>query len=151
MTNDRTLQGSLRILLGLILSIAVFAFACAGSNQGDLRQQLIGTEWLLNDLAGTAVADDVRTTLKFGEEDRLTGHGGCNGYFGQIQWGESGIKIGPLGATRMACEGAPMEQEDLYFQVLEKASEISRDGDDLVITCTGYDAPLRFSQVSVSE
>jgi heat shock protein HslJ len=46
---------------------------------------LVGSEWLLEDLAGSAVLDSVRATLSFPEADKVAGNGSCNRFFGPAE------------------------------------------------------------------
>ncbi|WEK50720.1 MAG: YbaY family lipoprotein [Candidatus Kaistia colombiensis] len=79
---------------------------------------LKNTEWLAEDIGGGSVLDIVQSTLVIGEGGRISGSGGCNRYFGTaiVQGGK--IKIGPLGATQMACVPAQMEQERKFLDAL---------------------------------
>jgi heat shock protein HslJ len=72
---------------------------------------LTGTEWLLEDLGGAGVMDNIQTTLTFPEAGKIAGNGSCNRFFGPAEISGSAIKLGPLGSTRMACPEAVMNQE----------------------------------------
>jgi heat shock protein HslJ len=109
--------------------------------------ELVGTSWLLESLAGGAVLADVRTTVTFEPEGRIGGQGGCNSYFASVQLDGERISVGPIGATRMACPPAIMEQEMRYFALLGEARRLERDGATLVIHCDGSGEPLRFTRV----
>ena len=60
--------------------------ACShtGSSSVDVNT-LSGTEWVLEDLSGRAVADRVQSTILFQSNDRIVGWGGCNRYFSGIR------------------------------------------------------------------
>lgn len=114
-----------------------------------MDQQLVNTEWLLEDLGGTGVIDRIQTTLRFDSSNRLVGSGGCNQYFAEYQTsGESGIKIGAIGATRKACPPAVMDQEMRFFQALERSQRIRMEGSFLFIDSVGSDQPLRFTRLT---
>lgn len=123
-----------------------------------LREELANTEWLLEDLGGSGVVDRVRTTLRFDGLTRITGEGGCNRYFAQLQNAiESEIstadlpfKVGAIGSTRKACPPAVMNQETRYFRALERSQRMSLDGSFLLIYSEGSKQPLKFTQVPVT-
>ena len=120
-----------------------------------LSDRLINTEWLLEDLAGAGVIDNLQTTLRFDETSRISGYGGCNRYRATAQLVadagqeiEMGFTVGAVASTRMMCPPAAMNQEARYFQALEKSQRIRLEGSFLLVYSEGSDAPLRFTQLS---
>lgn len=111
---------------------------------------LVGSEGLLEDLAGTGGMDNVRVTLSFPEAGRVAGSGSCNRFFGPAEVSGSAIKLGPLGSTRMACPEAVMNQETKYLNALQAAEHYEWKDPYLLIYCKGFDKPLRFTRVPVS-
>jgi len=83
-----------------------------------LAAPLKGTEWLAEDIGGSSVLDIVQSTLVIEGGGRISGSGGCNRYFGTATVEGGKIKIGPLGATQMACVPAQMEQERKFLDAL---------------------------------
>lgn len=74
-----------------------------------------------------------KITARFGEDGRMTGHAGCNGYFTSYRVTGQTIAIGSPGSTRKACpapEGV-MEQETLYLQALSSATQYGISGNRL--------------------
>lgn len=113
-----------------------------------LSEQLKGTKWLLQDLNGRGVMDNLQTTLEFDESNRLGGNGGCNRYFTGYELTESQLSISVIGSTQMMCPEAVMNQEQEYFKALEKARTIRLEGPYLFIDSDGYEQPLRFTRHS---
>jgi|SRR5579862_1187390 len=109
--------------------------------------KLTGTEWLLEDLSGAAVIDNVQATLAFPEAGKTTGNGSCNRFFGPAEISGSAIKLGPLGSTRMACTTAVMNQETKYIDALQAAERFEWKGANLLIYCKGFEKPLRFTRM----
>jgi heat shock protein HslJ len=108
---------------------------------------LVGTEWLLEDLAGRGVLDRVPASLGFPEAGRVAGLLSCNRFNGSVQLGDDGsVRIGPLVATRMGCPPAVMEQEERYARALEAARRLRFDGPFLLLDAEGHDRPLRFTR-----
>ncbi len=105
---------------------------------------LAGTAWRLEDLGGAGVVDRIEATLEFAADGRVSGKGSCNRFFGSSTITGQMITFGALGATRMACTPAVMDQETKYFKALEQAQRFEVQGSTLLITYSGSDKPLRF-------
>jgi heat shock protein HslJ len=87
---------------------------------------LEGTNWLLESYAGadgqaTAALADVQVTALFAD-GRVGGSGGCNNYGGPYTVDGSGLTVGPLASTMMACMGPVMDQETAYLSALQSAA-----------------------------
>lgn len=142
--------------LCLSLTTAIFLFLPSnlfanGYSLAQVPEQMEG-EWLLEDLGGTGVIDNLQTTLQFGSENRLEGFGGCNRYFASYQLEQNQLKVGAIGATRKACLPAIMNQETRYLQALAKAYHIHLDRNQglLLIDCQGLDKPLKFTRLTTT-
>jgi heat shock protein HslJ len=108
---------------------------------------LIGSEWLLEDLAGRGVIDNARATLAFPAAGKVSGHGSCNRFFGPAKIDGDAIQLGPLGATRMACPEAVMTQETKYLDALQKARRFEWKDPYLLLDAKGIEKPLRFTRL----
>jgi heat shock protein HslJ len=109
--------------------------------------KLTGTEWLLEDLGGAGVIDNIQATLTFPEAGKTAGKGSCNRFFGPAEITGSAIKLGPLGTTRMACPEAVMNQEKKYLDALQAAERFEWKAPYLLIYCKGFEKPLRFTRM----
>lgn len=112
---------------------------------------LTGTEWLLEDLGGAGVIDNIQATLSFPEAGKTAGNGSCNRFFGPAEITGSAIKLGPLGSTRMACPEAVMNQEKKYIDALQGAERFEWKAPYLLIYCKGLEKPLRFTKMQVAK
>ena len=112
---------------------------------------LTGTEWLLEDLGGAGVIDNIQATLTFPEAGKTAGNGSCNRYFGPAEISGSAIKLGPLGSTRMFCPEAVMNQEKKYLDALQAAERFEWKEPYLLIYCKGFEKPLRFTKMQASK
>jgi heat shock protein HslJ len=84
---------------------------------------LAGPTWRLVSLEGRAVLAGTRVTAVFGDDSRVSGSAGCNGYFGRAAVTDGQLAVGLLGATRMYCNAdGLMAQEGAYLSALEKAT-----------------------------
>jgi putative lipoprotein len=115
----------------------------AASGSGDLA----GSSWVLTDLQGTAIVADTRPTLDFSAPGRVTGSGSCNRYFATVEMSGSSIRVGAVGATRMACGTAVSLQEVKFFEALESANRFTLEGGMLFIY-GGAPRPLRFERAA---
>jgi len=99
---------------------------------------LVGPEWVLTRLSSMEEAPaEPEVTLVF-EGQRVSGSGGCNRYFAQVQGGAPGdMTIGPIGSTRRACPEPDMDLEQRYFKLLRGAVKYSFLAGRLVLTVRG--------------
>ena len=139
--------------LGLAMIIIGFAVgaACSHTTESPMNiNELIGTEWGLEEIDGSGVVDNVQSTLRFDRNDRITGWGGCNRYFSGFRSNGNDIKLGPIGSTRRICPTVVMDQENRFFQALEKARTIQIEDAYLLVECEEIEKPLKFIQLKGS-
>lgn len=144
----------MKSLLSLVTLVALILCACNSTEKQPVKAatpaapfSLLGSEWMLADLAGTPVIANSKTSLTFLEVGRATGNGSCNRFTGTVTISGDTLKFGPLASTRMACmDGGVSAQEDVYLKALEAANRYEYRDQDLLIYATGYDKPLRFTR-----
>ena len=91
------------------------------------QQVLAGTDWKLVSM-GRVGADDTSVTgnpitLKFGNDGRISGSGGCNSFGGTFSVEGDSIKFGQIFSTRRACiDEKGNKQESAYLAALQSAS-----------------------------
>jgi len=117
-----------------------------GGGGGGGSGGLAGSSWVLEDLAGAGVVDRVQATLDFTEPGRVVGNASCNRFFGSVEIAGATIRIGSLGATKMACAEAINNQEMKYMKALENAERFTLEGTTLQVFVKGADKPLRFTR-----
>jgi heat shock protein HslJ len=132
----------------LVVSSLKESTGAASATAPSASFNLSGSEWLLEDLAGTGVIDNVQATLTFPETGKVAGNGSCNRFFGTAEVHEDTIKLGPLASSRMACPQAVMNQETKYLQALQAAERFEWRDPYLLIYCKGFDKPLRFARMT---
>jgi len=103
---------------------------------------LEGSEWTLLELGwGQSPPEDVEISLAF-ERDRVSGNGGCNGYFaGVTAAGPGQLGFNGMGATRMACPEPTMDLERRYLNALAEASGYTFLAGRLVLSCDTEEGP----------
>ncbi|MFW5748975.1 MAG: META domain-containing protein, partial [Chloroflexota bacterium] len=84
---------------------------------------LAGSSWTLVMIDGAAPLADTSLTLTFGQDNRLSGSGGCNSFGAAYSVNGQNINIAMPISTLMACSPeAVMEQEQAYLAALEAAT-----------------------------
>ena len=104
----------------LALLLATAAAACATYPGDHATADLMGGEWLVEDIAGRGVIDDARTTVSFSSDGRLSGDTACNRYFADYEVSGSSLQIGNAGTTRRACAPAVMDQEQRFLELFNE-------------------------------
>jgi heat shock protein HslJ len=135
-----------------LLSALAFAFGAMGSTASAQTQEaplldLLGTEWLLEDLGGSGVIDNAQATLSFPERGKVAGNGSCNQFFGSVEITGDLVSFGTIGATRMQCADAVSDQELRYLTALQAADRMSVDGLYLLVHSKSLEKPLRFTRL----
>jgi len=109
----------LAFTIGMALALIVSA--------ADPVAELAGSEWRPTTIGAIEPPGDTAISLRFGEDGQLSGHGGCNRFFGAYKTTAAGIEIWPLGATRMACPEPVMDLEQRFLNALQAATGFKRD------------------------
>ena len=65
------------------------------------------------------------------EDDRVSGDGSCNSFFGPFEASGTSIRLGEMATTLMACLDAVMDQEQAFLEALESADSYSIAGSTL--------------------
>jgi putative lipoprotein len=139
--------------LALVATLVVLA-GCTGSAENTMAEttpaDLIGTSWRAEDIGGRGVIDNAQTTITFDAEGRVAGSGGCNRYFGPVTIEGSAISFGDIGATRMACVPALMDQEQKFFDALAATQSYRFDDPGNKLVFLGEDGTMlvRFSPLA---
>jgi heat shock protein HslJ len=124
---------SLAISIVLLLAIGCKTVNNAGLENLNEVNKISGS-WIVTSIKGIDVNEEFKERkpqLNIDiAENKVAGYGGCNNYFGKISVEGDSIKIGPLGATMMACP--TMQAEYKYMKFLENADSYSVD--DLRLT-----------------
>ena len=115
--------------------------------------QKLGGEWKLIEAKqngkNVSFGSEIRTNLIFGEENRISGNGGCNRYSSAYKLtGKNRIKFEPIISTRMAClEGDFMNQEATFFEDMKKVEKYQIKGNFLILSDAPKQNVLRFTRV----
>ena len=139
--------------LAAVATLVVLA-GCTGSAENTMAEttsaDLIGSTWLVEDIGGRGVIDNAQTTIAFDAEGGVAGSGGCNRYFGPVIIEGSAISFGDLGATRMACVPALMDQEQKFLDAIAATRSYRPDDSGKKLVFLGEDGAMliRFSPLT---
>jgi heat shock protein HslJ len=94
---------------------------------------LQGSEWKPLRMGSMAVPEASSAFVQFRSKGRLEGHSGCNRMFAEYEADDGHIFVGPVAATRMACEESLMATEAALAAALEDARTYRRMRTSLVL------------------
>jgi len=126
-------------LIVVFIGFAALCIASCASIAAQPEDPLDGTDWQLYAYRKSKPLPGRQITATF-KDRQVTGSAGCNSYFASYELNGAEIKIGPAGATLMACsepEGI-MEQEQEFLGYLNNADRFElEDGRLLIISADG--------------
>ncbi|WP_396625219.1 META domain-containing protein [Luteitalea sp.] len=130
--------------LSSILALMCLSAALAVAQPSTLD----GSSWTLTTLAGHPSLHGT-PTLRF-EGGRVSGNDSCNTYRGTYTGEGTTFRVGPLVATRMACQGPRMAQAAAFTEALGKA-RVTRIEDGVLVLADESGAALAtFTRQSTS-
>jgi heat shock protein HslJ len=130
----------------VLLAVLMAGGSARAADEPVAAAPLAGTTWRAETITGRPVIDAAASTIAFEADGRVSGRGGCNRYFGTSTIAGEQLSFGAVGATRMACAPALMDQEARFFQALGSAERWIVDADGLLlIYSAGADQPSRFA------
>jgi len=99
-------------------------------------EDLQGPEWQLAGIGrDDPVLEEPGAAIRF-EGDKVTGNGGCNGFFGTVTSDAPGqLEFSAMGTTMMACPDPVMDLERRYLRALAGGSTYGFVAGRLVIGC----------------
>ncbi len=100
---------------------------------------LVGREWLIQDIAGMGVIDNSPASLLFLPDGSLAGNTTCNRLIGSYEAADSGLTLGLLGTTMMACPPALADQEQKLLRSLAQVTSFRVDDTGALILKTAQD------------
>jgi heat shock protein HslJ len=120
-------------LITLFLVSGVILAGCSGGASNSLA----GT-WRLVSYGSpenlAPAAADVDTSIAFGEDGKINGNVGCNGFGGDYAVEGNTITFGSIVSTLMFCEGPVGVQETTTLNVLAESVTFVMEGDTVTLT-----------------
>ncbi len=99
------------------------------SSMGGGGAELTGVNWRPVSVGDQEIPEDSGMHVLFEVDGSLKGHGGCNRFFGSLEKSDSGIAVGPLGGTRMACPEEIMDREMAFMDAVQKTRDFQSGSD----------------------
>ena len=84
--------------------------------------ELTAVRWRATFIGAEPVPDDAGIWVLFEVDGSIGGNAGCNSFSGSLEKTDAGVKVGPLGATRMACPNPAMDRETAFLSALQQAT-----------------------------
>ena len=132
----------MKTFLPLLLILVIFSSATckkkpATSTQTATEQvNILHTTWYLESMTLAGKSEHLfPATLNIGEQ-KITGKGGCNNFFGTYKLEGDRIVISKIGATRMYCKEAS-KFETKYLRALEKVTNYTQKQNRLHLSWAG--------------
>ena len=99
--------------------------------------ELTGISWRPVSVGDQEIPEDSGLYVLFEVDGSIKGHGGCNGFFGSLEKADSGIAVGRLGATRMACPEEIMDREIAFMDAVQRTRDFRSGGDRMSLIDEG--------------
>jgi heat shock protein HslJ len=140
----------------LLLAAPVLVQAQPGRDLSTVQRVLAGIEWQLVSLGPPGSEEKIvpgtTPSANFGEDGRVSGSTGCNGYGGTYEVRGETITIGRLVSTRRAClDQNANEQERRFLAALEAANRFRLSSNRLAIFSDRARTVLNFVNSSSSD
>ena len=116
----------------VLLAVVIGISGCASSMSTPVESDLAGA-WVVEFIGERPVIDNSPATIEFAGNGRMGGHESCNRFVGEYALSGSSLSFGKLGATKMMCPPALMEQEARFLAALERVSKVQIQNGLLVL------------------
>lgn len=131
----------------ILTAVALFGLTLTAANAKNLKG-----EWKLVEAASNGekvvYTEEIKTSLSFGENNKMSGNSGCNRYSTSYKPAGKKISFSPIISTKMACDGERMKQENAFFGVIEKVKYYKMEGEYLIFYDKSSRNILKFALVS---
>ncbi len=130
------------MFLPLLVMLVLFSSSTCKQNQTTSNQaasepvDILNKTWYLESVTLAGKSEHIfPATLVVGEQ-KITGKGGCNNFFGKYELIGDKITLSKIGATRMYCQDAS-KFETKYLRALESVTSYTQKENRLVLTWDG--------------
>ena len=128
-------------LIATVLAAATLSLtACGGggSSAGGDPQSLVDTAYSVTSITVDGAEREVLGPVEVAfTADTISVATPCNGMSGPVNYSESALTVGPLASTKMACEPALMEQDQVIANALAANPTWQLAGETLTLTGGG--------------
>lgn len=116
-----------------LLFLAGFALVMLQGRQigqlGGGGAEVTGISWRPVAIGAESIPDDSGMYILFEVDGSVNGHGGCNRFSGSLEQSDSGIAVGQLSTTRMACADVVMSRESAFIDAVQKTTDFKSGGE----------------------
>ncbi len=131
-----------------LLFLAGIAFVMMQGKQlgqlGSSGAEITGIKWRAVSVGEEAIPANSGIYIQFEVDGSIKGHAGCNGFFGSLEQRQSGVGVGPLGATRMACPDPIKSRELTFIDAVQKMASFQSTSDTLSLLDEENDVLVEF-------
>lgn len=132
------------LLLLPLAATGLAACALGPDDTNEAAEPLFKRVWVAEEVQGVPVAPQVQSSLQVAADGKVSGHTGCNGYFGSVIIDGQAMSFGNLGSTRIACPEPAMSQEDRLLGALDGTRGYRLQNDTLLLLDGAGDTLVRF-------
>jgi heat shock protein HslJ len=133
----------MRALLPVLTAASLVAGCAAWS--GDPGADIRHIEWRATEIGGRPAADSHRpASMLLAAQNRASGSGGCNQWHAQYRLDGRAVSFGPIGSTRILCEGPVGDQERTFFDILQSVDRYSLTADGVLELATPQGQTIEF-------
>ena len=131
-----------------VLFLAGIAFVTMQGKQlgqiGSSGAEITAIKWRAVSIADEAIPANSGIYIRFEVDGSIEGNAGCNGFFGSLEQRDSGVGVGPLGTTRMACPDPVMSREMSFIDAVQKMASFQSTSDSLSLLDEEGDVLVEF-------
>ncbi len=131
-----------------VLFLAGIAFVTMQGKQlgqlGSSGAEITAIKWRAVSIGDEAIPANSGIYIRFEVDGSIEGNAGCNGFFGSLEQRDSGVGVGPLGTTRMACPDPIMSREMSFIDAVQKMASFQSTSDSLSLLDEEGDVLVEF-------
>ena len=131
-----------------VLFLAGIAFVTMQGKQlgqlGSSGAEITAIKWRAVSIGNEAIPANSGIYIRFEVDGSIEGNAGCNGFFGSLEQRDSGVGVGPLGTTRMACPDPIMSREMSFIDAVQKMASFQSTSDSLSLLDEEGDVLVEF-------
>ena len=111
---------------------------------GSSGAEITAIKWRAVLIGDEAIPANSGIYIRFEVDGSIEGNAGCNGFFGSLEQRDSGVGVGPLGTTRMACPDPIMSREMSFIDAVQKTASFQSTSDSLSLLDEESDVLVEF-------
>ena len=132
----------MKMFLPLLVMLVLFSSSTCKQNKGTPNQatsepmDILNKTWYLESMTLAGKSEHIFSATLVVEDQKITGKGGCNNFFGKYELSGDKITLSKIGATRMYCQDAS-KFETKYLRALESVTRYVKKENRLILSWAG--------------